>query len=100
MRTLDSLAADLELEDRLYVKLDVQGFENEVIAGGRATLERAYMVAMEVSFAPLYEGVPVFHELYETMRGLGFEFRGMLGQLIGPLDGAILQGDALFVRRG
>jgi FkbM family methyltransferase len=100
VRTLDSMAVDLVLEDRLFVKIDVQGFEDEVIAGGRTTLARAHMVAMEISFAPLYEGAPSFDELYQTMRGMGFEFRGCLDQLVGPLNGAILQGDALFVRPG
>ena len=82
----------------LMVKIDVQGFEDEVIAGGHAVLSRAAIVIAEVSFAPLYSGPPSFDLIYSKMRNLGFSFAGSVDQLIGPIDGAILQADALFVR--
>jgi hypothetical protein len=80
------------------VKIDVQGFEDDVIAGGPAVLSRAAVVIVEVSFAALYSGPPSFDFIYSKMRKLGFSFAGSVDQLIGPIDGAILQADALFVR--
>ncbi len=100
VRTLDSFKSELELQEKLFVKIDVQGFEDEVIEGGKRIISRAEMVLVEVSFAPLYEGVPAFEQLNHRMRRLGFEFRGCVDQLIGPLDGAILQADALYIRTG
>ncbi len=98
VRTLDAVLGGNELKEKILVKIDVQGFENEVIAGGQAVLDRAAMVIMEVSFQPLYLGAPNFDEIYSTMRDRGYFFQGFVDQLIGPLDGAALQGDAIFAR--
>lgn len=98
VRPLDSFKEELNLKDEIFVKMDVQGFEDEVIEGGSAIISSAAMVVMEVSFAPLYEGVAAFDKLYTRMKELGFEFKGCLDQLIAPIDGTILQGDALFTR--
>lgn len=98
VRALDSLAGELDLTPRVFVKMDVQGYEDEVILGGREVLSRVWAVMLEVSFVPLYEGAPPFHRIYELLQELGFEFRGCVAQLVGPIDGEILQGDGLFVR--
>lgn len=98
IRALDSFADELHLQEQILVKIDVQGFEDQVIAGGKAVLERASMIILEVSFAPLYENSPSFNSLYTMLRELGFEFRGMLDSLIGPVDGSILSADALFIK--
>ncbi|HEX8292600.1 MAG TPA: FkbM family methyltransferase [Pyrinomonadaceae bacterium] len=97
VRRLDSLRLDAEPE--LLVKIDVQGFEDKVIEGGRETLGRASYVVTEVSFARLYEGQPLFEEIYETMRGLGFDFQGNMEQMVSPADGRVVQADSIFVRR-
>jgi FkbM family methyltransferase len=98
VRTLDSYQAEITWTKNVLVKIDVQGYEDEVIRGGSSLLAQAYIVIMEISFVPLYQGSPSFDSLYTRMRELGFEFKGLLGQLFGPLDGAILQGDALFIK--
>jgi FkbM family methyltransferase len=98
VRRLDSLRLDAEPE--LLVKIDVQGFEDKVIEGGRETLGRAAYVVIEVSFAPLYEGQPLFEDIYRLLAGMGFAYRGSLWQLPDPRDGRPLQADAVFVRAG
>lgn len=98
VRRLDSLG--IEPEPELLVKIDVQGFEDKVIEGGRATIGRAAYVITEVSFAPLYEGQPLFEDIYRLLGGMGFEYRGTLTQLPDPRDGRPLQADAFFVRGG
>jgi hypothetical protein len=50
----------------------------------------------EVSVAPLYRGETNFHELYETLRGWGFEYRGNVDQWRRAQDGTVLQCDCLF----
>jgi FkbM family methyltransferase len=98
IRTLDGIAREVDFGSRILVKIDVQGFEDEVIRGAVDTLGRADLVIVEVSFISLYEGSPSFDEVNDMLRGQGLHFAGCIGQLIGPLDGSILQGDALFVR--
>jgi len=92
---------DLELDARgnLLVKLDVQGFEDRVIAGGRQTIGSARAVIIEVTFKPgLYDGQASFQNVYRALTALGFEYAGNLWTVMDPTDGAPLQGDALFTR--
>jgi hypothetical protein len=96
--TLDGALADVQLAVPLLVKIDVQGTEDQVIAGGRRTLGQARVVIVETSFEFLYKGQPLFDEIYHLMREHGFAYRGSIGQLTSPQDGRVLQADSLFVR--
>jgi len=96
--TLDTALAGERIEEPFLVKIDVQGAEDRVIAGGRSILGRARVVIVETSFEHLYKGQALFGDIHDTMRGLGFAYHGNLDQLSSPEDGRILQGDAIFVR--
>lgn len=96
VRRLDSL--ELHLRPNVLVKLDVQGYEDRVIRGGRETISRAAAVICEVSFEPLYEGQPLFDDINCQLRELGFRYRGSWRQLPDPRDGHLLQADAIFLR--
>lgn len=96
VRRLDSVG--LELEPEVLVKMDVQGFEDKVIEGGRLTLARAKYVITEVSFARLYEQQPLYEDIYRLLAEMGFNYRGSLFQMPDPRDGRLLQADAFFTR--
>jgi FkbM family methyltransferase len=96
LRTLDDWAAENEIADKILIKIDVQGYENHVIAGGRNTIRRAGYVVVEVPFLQLYENQPLFHEIYMMLHNLGFAYKGSLGQNIRKSDGCVLEADALF----
>jgi FkbM family methyltransferase len=96
VRRLDDLG--LQLEDNILIKIDVQGFEDRVIRGGEETIRKALFIITEVSFTSLYEGQPLFAQIYDQLRGLGFTYHGELHQLRSPHNGLPLQADALFVR--
>lgn len=68
-RRLDEIAAIDALD---FLKLDVQGFELEVLRGGRVKLGAAVAVQAEVSFVPLYEGQPPLGEIDLELRARGF----------------------------
>lgn len=97
IRRLDDVAPSLRLEDDLLVKIDVQGFEDRVIRGGRATIGSATACVVEIQSAVLYEGQPTFHDIYDLLRGLGFRFEGCLEQHFSPA-GAPLYFDAVFLK--
>jgi len=100
VRTLDAVAGELEIRDNVLVKLDVQGLEDKVIAGGRGVIERTRILIVETSFRQLYEGQKLFAEIYDMVRKLGFSYRGCLGQVVDPRDGSALQADSVFLRNG
>lgn len=98
--TLDDwCAAQLPTGD-LVIKVDVQGAEGRVVAGGRRTFldRRVAAIYCEVVFAPMYDGQTSFGELHEmltTTHGLG------LWQIYGvarDAAGRVTWGDALWLR--
>ncbi|MGE0323059.1 MAG: FkbM family methyltransferase [Polyangiaceae bacterium] len=96
---LDDWFAQQQLAHNLFVKMDVQGFEDRVIRGGRATLEQAAVLLMEVSFVPLYEGQLLFDDLHGLAKELGFRCAGVLGETRDPANGRLLYADAIYVAR-
>jgi FkbM family methyltransferase len=98
VRTLDSLAEDLDLARRCLMKIDVQGAELQVLQGAERVLEGIDYVVVETSFVKLYEGQADFAEVYEFLSSRQFRFAGVWDQLRSREDGAVLQADALFCR--
>lgn len=98
LATLDSLFENRALPGPVLLKLDVQGYELQVLQGARRLLERVDYVLLEASFKPMYEGEPVFMEIDAKMREYGFSFLRPVGFLRAPTSGEFLQMDALFKR--
>ena len=99
VRRLSDVVRELNLRDPLLLKLDVQGFEDKVIAGGEDVVARAKIIIIEVSFQPLYEGGPLFDDVYRLLKEHGFTYNGNFEQLFSPKDGRVLQADAIFCRQ-
>lgn len=97
MIKLDDIVKKIHLEDDILIKIDVQGYEDRVIDGGIQTIKRAKVVIIEVSFQPLYKNQALWKDIYKRMSFLGFDYVGNLSQLINPVDGSILQADAIFI---
>lgn len=95
---LDYFLPTLHLEGTVLIKIDVQGYSLNVLRGANQTLASADMVLVETSFVGLYDGEATFDQVYRFMVDAGFQFAGLLDQLEHPKSGAILQGDAIFLR--
>jgi FkbM family methyltransferase len=98
VRKLDDIAKELDLKENILLKLDVQGYEDKVIAGGGETLKRVRVVISETSFLPLYEGQTLFRDVHGFLEKAGFVFQGNLNQMFNPSDGRIVSADSIFVR--
>jgi FkbM family methyltransferase len=97
--TLDNIAQELELEDNILLKIDVQGYEYKVIIGSQVILKRVKIIIIETSFQELYEGQPQFSTIYKLLHEQGFVYSGSWGELRNPLNGAPLQQDSIFIKR-
>jgi FkbM family methyltransferase len=97
---LDSLASEiLRPNDVAYLKIDVQGFEKQVLAGAEATVrDRCVGMQLELSFLPLYEGGMLIREALDVAYGLGFAPTGFRPVFIDMRNGRMLQGDGIFFR--
>lgn len=96
--TLDNIFASENLKDNILLKVDVQGFEAEVISGAQNMLSRAKIVFIEMSFVSLYKDIPLFHDIYQKLYEKGFRYKGALAQMIHPDTGEVVQMDAIFVK--
>ncbi len=99
MERLDDIAQQLNLKDPMLVKIDVQGYEDRVLSGGQQTIQHAKVVIIETTFAELYDGQPLFDDIYRILTSWGFAYAGSLNQLVDPRDGKILQADSIFVKQ-
>ncbi len=96
---LDDYLDEMEIIPPLLLKIDVQGYEDKVLLGASNILGMTDIIIIEVSFIPLYEDQVMFPQIYKILTEAGFEFAGNLGQRDSPIDGSILQADALFCRK-
>src|SRR5471032_3062800 len=81
------------------VKLDVEGFELEVLAGAPSIFDRAEVFIIETSLYPFKPRQPVSREVIEYMAARGFEMYDITSTLRRPLDGALGVVDFAFARR-
>lgn len=98
VKKLDDTATSLFLNKEILIKIDVQGFEDKVIAGGIETFKKAKVVIIENSFVELYESQPLFDDIYEKLKSLGFNYKGSLQEKLNQNTGQIISEDSLFVR--
>lgn len=99
VRTLDDVFTEHGFQGPVLLKLDVQGFEDRVLKGGRTALEGIEFVVMETAVAPLYDGEINIVGVMTLMDGLGFTFRQPLHWHWSPVDGSVIEMDLLFTRR-
>jgi FkbM family methyltransferase len=98
MTSLDALLAAQQLTPDL-IKLDVQGYEIEVLKGATTALRQAEFVLLELSFWPYNDGAPLLAESLAWMAQAGFRAFDVF-DLARRRDAVLLQGDFLFVREG
>jgi FkbM family methyltransferase len=60
-------------DDRVFLKVDTQGYEAQVLAGAGRLLERVAGIQLELSLVPLYEGERAFRAMLDDLAVLGFE---------------------------
>ena len=72
LMTLDALIAEHVPGDaKLFVKIDVQGLEMQVISGGSVTLDRAAGVSVELALRRIYKGEPGYLEVLTALDAHG-----------------------------
>jgi FkbM family methyltransferase len=94
---LDAFVAAHDIVAPALLKIDVQGFELEVLRGAQSLLDRFAHVYVEASFEALYEGQALADEVIAFLAAEGFAEAGRYNLSLGP-DGKPVQADFLFCR--
>jgi len=84
---------------RVFLKMDCQGFDLEVIKGAGEALNKVEGLQSELSAIPLYIGVPDYLECLSYYRSLGFEPTGFFPVVNSPVGGHLVECDVVLIRR-
>jgi FkbM family methyltransferase len=96
--TLDNLIASSNFLQPNYIKLDVQGYELEVLRGAKNSLQSCEVCQLEVSVMNLGDDSPLFLEVSNFMSEQGFQLYDITQFMRRPYDKALHQLDVIFVR--
>ncbi len=97
VRPLDALVAPMQPAERLFVKLDVQGYEDAVLDGLGGLWRHVHGIQLELALTPLYEGERRYLDLCTRLESLGYRLALVLP---GYFDGKLkrqLQFDGVFL---
>lgn len=92
IKTLDSLGKRFDL-----IKIDVQGAELDVIAGGLNTIQYATFITMELAVMRYNEGAPLINEAIQYMDVHGFKIFDIYE--LHYMNGALIQIDVCFINK-
>tara|TARA_B100001939_G_scaffold199464_1_gene171483 strand:- start:3370 stop:4011 length:642 start_codon:yes stop_codon:yes gene_type:complete len=70
--TLDEVISKVDNKTFDIIKIDTQGSELDIIRGGLETVKKASYVILEVAILQYNEGSPLFDEVIDYMKQIGF----------------------------
>lgn len=92
-RFVDGIAAPV-----VYLKLDTQGYDLEVLKGGARSVPRIAGLQCELAVKHIYEEVPDYLHVLGVLRDMGFELTGLYPITREPRELSIIEMDCV-VRR-
>lgn len=99
VQRLDAVFHDLcSPSETVFLKIDAQGYEHEVLKGAEAVLPRIAGLQLELSLVPLYEGETPAEVLISYLRDNGFVPYWIIHGFKDVSTQQLLQIDGLFVR--
>ena len=98
--TLDNYMEEKDLNDEnvLAIKLDVQGHELKVLKGAVRTLAKTYFVLTEMSNHAIYEGGARYFEVDSLLREEGFVLQNIFASF--TYEKRLYEYDALYINSG
>ena len=84
--------------DKVYLKIDTQGFEENVLKGAESSLNHIDTIQLEMSLIPLYRDEPLFDEMYHFLYQKGYRLIAIEAGFTDEETGQLLQFDGIFHR--
>ena len=98
MRTIDDVVTEHFASSELgLLKIDVQGYELEVLKGAKHSLRRFELILLEINLLDIHKEVPLLAEVVCWLNNEGFVAYDICGLTRRPLDHALWQADFVFV---
>ena len=96
MTTIDTLIESGSCRRPELLKLDVQGYEMEVLEGFTTYFNECQVLQIEMSLMPVVKGTPLINEIMAYLHTRGFVMFDITGLYRSTSDGALWQMDAFF----
>lgn len=98
---LDSFLKEENLSrfKRIWLKIDVQGFEDEVILGAGESLKLVSYIQLELSFSELYKDQKTIIPMLELLDKLGFQLISFEPGFANQNIGGFLQVDGILIKK-
>ena len=97
VRRLDEWLDQIKSFKSILMKIDVQGFELEVLKGSKQVLKHINYLYIEASSVELYKNQPLLENIKDYLFEEGFFLEGSFNQNYGE-NNKLIQGDYLFTR--
>ena len=100
IRTVDGVIDQYSRpEDRVFLKIDTQGFEKEVLRGAEASFSRLVGVQIEMSLTPIYADQPHLDEMIALLRTKGFMLWQIQRGICRQETGQEMEADGIFIQQ-
>jgi FkbM family methyltransferase len=100
LNKLDTIAKSYVKEaNSIYLKIDVQGYELQVLEGASQILPKVSGIQLELSLTPLYDNQPLWNETLEKMKHLDYELYAIVPVFTDMKTGKLLQMDGIFCKK-
>jgi FkbM family methyltransferase len=93
---LNSILSATDIRSRALLKIDVEGYEIEVLKSCGALLDLFTYVYLEASFVELNQGQPLADEVIEYLKCSGFQLKGVFNVTYDKYGHAV-QADFMFI---
>lgn len=99
IKKLEDLSeVNFEKFNKIFLKIDTQGYEDQVLQGIGKLIKKIEGIQIELSLNPLYKDQSLFLELYQKIKELGFELWDLQRGFSNIDSGKIYQLDGIFFR--
>jgi hypothetical protein len=92
---LPTLIGDMQ-SPRIFLKMDTQGYDSEVLKGASGYLEQIKGIQSEISVIPIYDGMPHYTESLAQYEALGFKLIDLF--VVNRRDDCVIEYDCVMAR--
>lgn len=98
MITVSTLDKEIPSDKNISIlKMDVQGYELEILKGGTESLKHTSVILVEMQNHDLYSNAPMYYDIDLFLRQHGFELRDMIPSI--RQDRKLYEWDAIYVNK-
>jgi FkbM family methyltransferase len=86
-------------DDRIFLKVDTQGYELKILNGALGVISRFVLIQLETSFFEVYHGVTLVGDVIKYLDYIGYRVVSIEPGWENPATGELLQADFIFGRK-